>query len=168
LDIATYLLLNKLLAVLEVSVAEIIKHENTCWQAIRSEGFHIMAPAEWLSRKLLFFYQQNSWLRVFITLAGGLAILATVLNLSQWKHDRRIQQLNLFVQIKEGANGAAVAALLKALVSRGIPPEQIPMAKANLSYADLSKLALPKAYFKEADLKGTIFRGANLSLTMSH
>jgi uncharacterized protein YjbI with pentapeptide repeats len=144
-------------------MADPITRDEATWQSVRREGFFLMAPAELASRKVILFYQENSWLRVGLTLIGGLAILSTILNLSQWERDRRIQQLNLFVQIKEGADGVAVGALLKALIQRGIPPDQIPIAKANLSKANLSKIRIPKAYFKDADLKETIFREAELA-----
>jgi uncharacterized protein YjbI with pentapeptide repeats len=139
-----------------------IKCEDTTWDAVRRDGFYIMAPMEFASRKLLFLYQSNAWVRVSLALLGAVAIVSTILSLSQWKHDREIQKLNFFVQIKESAGGIAVAAVYKSLLSDGIPPDQVPVAKANLSQADLSQMDISKAYFKEADLTRTKFRQSTL------
>jgi type II secretory pathway component PulF len=114
-------------------MTEDLNLHETRWNEVRADGFTVLAPAEWISRKLLFFYQNNTWLRVSIALGGGLAILVTMSNLLEWRHNRLIQELNLFVQMKESANGAAVSALLRSLLKQGMPISEIPLAKANLS-----------------------------------
>jgi uncharacterized protein YjbI with pentapeptide repeats len=139
-----------------------VKCEDTTWAAVERDGFCMMAPFEFGSRKLLFFYQSNAWVRVLLALLGAMAIVSTILSLSQWKHDREIQKLNFFVQIKESAGGIAVAAVYKSLISDGIPPDQVPVAKANLSGSDLSNMNISKSYFKGADLTHAAFRQSTL------
>jgi uncharacterized protein YjbI with pentapeptide repeats len=139
-----------------------LKSEETTWKSVKRDGYRVMAPAEFAGRRLLFFYQSDAWARVALALIGGLAVLSTILSLSQWSHDRKIQKLNLFVQIKEGANGAPVAALLKSLISGGIAVEQIPLANSKLSGADLSNTYMPKAFFKNTDLKESNCKNADL------
>ena len=136
--------------------------ENTTWSKVVDDCGKILAPIEWVSRKLFYLYSKYMFLHLFLAIAGGMAILVAVLDIADRKQDRLIRDINLFVQIKGEAHGEAVASALLNLIHQGMNPATIPLSKVNLQEANLSGINLRNAYIRDSELKGIDLSNSNL------
>ncbi len=139
-----------------------IEKKDLQWSAIRNETHLVVTPFEYVSRRVLFGYQQYASVKILIALSGFLAILVSVFELTDRSEDRRIQSLLYFNEIKSSSGSSAVNRQLKDLREDGILFEEIPTSGSNLDSINFDNENITKANFSSSQIKFASFKNCKI------